>query len=110
MPIKTRCESCQAQFKVRDEAFGRTVKCPACGEPKLVGFETLESNVPPEAPAPKPKATPALPGSKGDGPAVSAVASVASTATAGNLGGGRCGRDAELQVDHPNVVYVSAAI
>ena len=31
--MKTRCPHCKAEFKVPDEATGRKVKCPKCGQP-----------------------------------------------------------------------------
>ena len=33
MPITAKCSSCTAQFKVKSELAGRTVKCPKCSQP-----------------------------------------------------------------------------
>ena len=33
MPITAKCDSCPAQFKVKDELAGKKVKCPKCKQP-----------------------------------------------------------------------------
>src|SRR5262245_2387961 len=62
MPIVVQCPLCKAKAKVKDEALGRSVRCPKCGE--AYKAEALPSSEPAAAtdrPAASPRRAPAPP-------------------------------------------------
>jgi predicted Zn finger-like uncharacterized protein len=86
MPIRFRCQSCQARIKVPDGTEGKKVKCPRCGGtqrvPELAAGEEANLNDTAElmrmdVPVAKPKARPAEATPAADDP----LAALASAAT-----------------------------
>jgi predicted Zn finger-like uncharacterized protein len=47
MPIETRCPSCSARLRVRDEGAGKQVRCPRCRNSFLAPDGTVEEVPPP---------------------------------------------------------------
>lgn len=74
MSIPVACESCGHEFKVRDEAAGRRVKCPECDEVITVERHSRQRRAKTDTGAGKRRGTGSKKGKTASGPSVAVIA------------------------------------